>query len=201
MVQEYDAENHRYTIDGIEIPSVTKIISAMLGCGWMAADWYLQRGRAVHACAALIAQGVDFTYDQQIKGQVAAIRRFFTEVNPRVVNYEEQMFSEKYRFGGTADLICKTGGRWTVIDYKASIDEERAALQLGGYSILAEEKYGIKIMRGFPVAIKDTGKYQMGTTINMRRARREFLALRGTYGVMNRMNILPKENKDDESER
>lgn len=197
MKLEFDAKTHRYLVDGEPVPSVTQIISAVLGQSWMAADWYLQRGRAVHACAALLAQGLDFSYDPQIEGQVKALRRFYSEVHPEVISTEEKMASAVYRYAGTPDLICLIEGTKTIIDFKASIDEERTALQLGGYAVLYGEQHKKPLHYGRGVEIRADGKYQMSKKINLRQARREFMALRGTYGIMERMNLLSKENKDD----
>lgn len=46
-------DNHEYSLNGERVPGVTQIISEILGVVWSCAEWYLDRGRAIHACAAL----------------------------------------------------------------------------------------------------------------------------------------------------
>ena len=193
---QFEEATHQYKYNGKVIPSVTQVIRAVLGHGWSAAEWYMQRGRAVHACAAFIAQGVDFKSDPQISGQVAAIKKFYAEVKPEVISCEQKMVSMLFRFAGTADLICRIGGKRLLIDFKASLDFERTALQLGGYAILAAESRIPEIKYGRAVVIKADGTYQMSKAINLRQARREFLALRAVYGIMERMNILPRKEEN-----
>ena len=79
----YDDATHTYAIDGRPVPSVTDVLRDLLPC-WQASEWHLQRGRAVHACCAMIARGVDFTHDPQISGQVSAARLWFASRGPRL---------------------------------------------------------------------------------------------------------------------
>ena len=76
MTLDFNEAAHQYTLNGHDVPSVTQVLGDVLP-GWRADDWYLERGRAVHACAAMIARGEEFDHDSVIAGQVAACRRFF----------------------------------------------------------------------------------------------------------------------------
>jgi hypothetical protein len=192
---QFDEEAHRYTYEGRVIPSVTQVISAVLPGAFQAGEWYLQRGRAVHACAAFIAQGVSFKSDPQIAGQVQAIQRFFDEVKPEVISCEEKMVSSLYRFAGTPDLVCKIGKTTMIIDFKASCEANRLALQLGGYSVLYEATRKKTINNGRGVIIKSDGTYSMTNSVNLRNARREFLAIRTVYAIQERMCILPRKEE------
>src|ERR1017187_8568636 len=95
----YDPILHRYEIDGVEVPSTTKIIRSVLG-GWQADQWAMDRGTVVHECARLIALGKEFTNDPAVDGYVAAIRRWFARFKPVVTSIEESIFNERYRYGG-----------------------------------------------------------------------------------------------------
>ena len=67
----FNDATHEYRIGGRFVPSVTQVLGDLLPC-FQAGEWYLERGRAVHACAAMIAKGIAFDHDEQIDGQVMA---------------------------------------------------------------------------------------------------------------------------------
>ena len=187
MEIQFDEITHTYTVGGSKYPSVTQIINDIIPYQYPIADWYLQRGAAVHACAAMIANGVEFDYDDRIAGQVAAIYKFFKEVNPKAISAEGMVYSETYRFAGRYDLIAKIQDKWVFVDYKANIDIERIGLQLGGYS-MAQVPSEINIVNhGVGVAIKEDGNYSMTKIIDLKNYRREFLSLRAAYAVRERM--------------
>ena len=182
----FNEELHRYEIGGRFVPSVTQVLGDLLPC-FQAGDWYLERGRAVHACAAMIAKGIDFEHDEQIDGQVLALRRFFREVNPIVVSVEKQVFSKRYLFAGTLDLLSNT-----VIDFKTSISES-VPYQLAAYAIAEEEMTGNKIAYGFAVQINDDGTYSMSKSYDLKRYKQGFLAMLTTFNIRRQAGI--KEGK------
>lgn len=186
---QFDEENHTYKHFGKIVPGVTQIIGELLPMQFKCDDWYMTRGRAVHQCAAYIAKGIDFHYNHQIAGQVAAIRKFFAEVNPQILNIEERVYSIKQRYAGTYDLSAIIGKKHCLVDYKSSIDIERIGLQLGGYSAAMPEPcadYGIGVQ------LKEDGNYSMTQMINLKNYRREFLALRSVYAIRERLNLNTK---------
>ena len=189
MGLELDQATHTYKLDGKIIPGVTQILDELVPIQYKSSDWYLQRGRAVHACAAFIARGIDFDHHEDISGQVAAIRKFFDEVKPEIIAVEKILFSEQYRFAGTLDLFAKTKNRNGLYDYKSSISVDRIGLQLGAYSLCLPEN----ILWGYGIKINDRGKYFMTKPINLKNYRREFLALRATYAVRERLGLNKKE--------
>ncbi len=183
-------QNHIYRLDGKIIPSVTQILNELVPIKYKAGDWYLKRGSAVHACAAFIARGIDFDFNEQIAGQVAAIQKFFAEARPDVKFVEERVSSRLYRFAGTLDLAADLRSlryqfRDALIDYKSSMSVDRTGLQLAAYSLCMVNP----ISWGLCVEISEEGKYRMSEPINLKNYRREFLALRATYAVRERLNL------------
>lgn len=186
---QFDEATHRYTYKGQPVPSVTTIINDVLGSGFgfIAADhgdWLKARGRAVHHAAQLIGQGKDFEYDEQIAGQVQALRQWFADVQPAIHKQELMMFSEMYRFAGRPDFLGAVRGTKVIGDFKGSMDIERLTLQLAGYSILAPAGYN----HGIGIEIKPDG-YRMTKLIDLKRARNEFLALRSVYSIRERLKL------------
>jgi hypothetical protein len=200
MKIDFDQATHIYKIDGFPVPSVTQIIRETVGIGWGAAEWYLTRGRAIHACAAFIAQGKEFKFDDRLTGYVAALKKFFAEVKPIDCMSEMPVGCSFYRYCGTVDLVCTIGSYRAIIDYKHSFDKYRIALQLGGYSVAIKEASGFDIKIGFGVQIKENGTYQMTDKIDLRTPRNEFLALRTTYAVKERLGELSSQKEKKENE-
>ena len=177
----FDATTHTYTIDGNVVPSVTQVLSDLIP-GWQASEWYLQRGTAVHACAAMIARGVEFDHDPSIDGQVSACKRFFAEVKPIVFEVERQVYCERYCFAGTFDLECSVNNRRCLLDWKASFG---AALpyQLAAYSVAYDECGGYPIRHGYGVRLNEDGTYKMSCVYDLRNYRNGFLALLSAYKI------------------
>jgi hypothetical protein len=199
---EFTEDTHTYTLNGVKVPGVTTVIAETVGHGWSAADWYLQRGRAIHACARFIAEGKKFKHDERLTGYVKAIEKFFLEVKP-VLDFgfgETIVHSAVMKYCGMIDLPCRIGRDNSIVDYKHSIDKIRIALQLGGYSGAALETLGTVFNSGYGVQIRENGTYQMTDKIDLRRPKSEFFALRTTYAVKERCGELSsqKEKKGNE---
>jgi len=180
-----DKATHKYHIAGRPVPSVTQIIRAILGDAiWSASDWYLDRGKAVHAAAAFIARGKQFEHDPQITGQVAACRLFFKENDIEVLEVEQPIYSMMYQFAGTMDLHCRLKGRDTIIDWKSALSEV-AEIQVGGYAIeRPDAKWGLI------VALQENGRYKAGKMFKLAQRKNEFLALRSVYGMRQRLGLI-----------
>ena len=196
MNLEFDQATHTYKLDGVIVPSVTQILNELVPIQYKAGDWYLQRGKAVHACAAFIAKGIDFDFNEQIAGQVAAIRKFFDEIKPEVIEIEKPVFSMTYRFAGTFDLKVKINFAKILIEYKSSFSIYRTALQLAAYSLCnSDSTIMLKpVLLGMGIEIREDGTYKMmDKPINLKKYQREFLALRATYAVRERLGLNKKE--------
>jgi len=188
-VVTFDEAAHAYTVNGEPVPSVTQVITSVIGSGFEGIHdpaYYKQRGRAVHACGAFMAQGVEFECDPAIEGHVTGLRAFWRDVAPAVILYERAVGSRLYRFAGTPDLLAKANfSRFPMLfDYKSSMSEDRCRIQLGGYSLALLETTGQDIKHGFGVWLRGDGTYRMTKPFDLVRARGEFLALRTTYSIM-----------------
>jgi hypothetical protein len=185
------------------LPTVTQIIRATLGPGFQAGEWYLQRGLAVHAACAMVAKGVNFDYDPRIYGQIEACRGFLAIYKPEIIEVETRRESKLYGFTGKPDLYGKIN-RYrfqdyqklgeqkisVVIDYKASFSPVDI-YQLGGYAELVGCRYGLG------VELHEDGTFKCTELLDLRRARREFLALNSTYRILEKLGRLPKERENE----
>jgi hypothetical protein len=187
-VNTFDAATHSYYIDGRKVPSVTQVLNDLIP-GFKAGEWYLNRGQAVHACAALIAQGVEFEHDPAIDGQVLAVRRFFADVKPTVIAVEKQVYSARYQYAGTLDLLAvsKIGG--CIVDWKATLGPS-VGYQLAAYSqALAETDGGVEPRTGYGVEIHENGTYKMSPVYDLRHFRQGWLSLLTAYNIRRQAGI------------
>jgi len=129
-----DKQTHQYTLDGTPLPSVTQIVTSVVGSP-NADDYYLQRGRVLHKAIALALTGrLDrSTVDPRIAGRLAQAEKAVAELaisNPIV---EVMLAHPLYKYAGTADLYADG----LLVDWKSS-DDRRAEIQVGGYVLLLE---------------------------------------------------------------
>jgi hypothetical protein len=183
----FDPIAHAYTIDRRPVPSVTEIIGAFVP-QWQASDWHLERGTAVHACAALVARKRRFQHDPAITGQVNACRLFFADFAPVVLHVELPVFSALYQYAGTLDLVIEHDGKPCLVDWKSTLTKA-VQWQLGGYAVALKESVGLTVKHGFGVELRDDGKYQKGEVYGLEKAGREFLAMRTVLGAMKREGL------------
>lgn len=188
----FDPIAHQYFINGRPAPSVTQIIREILGDAiWRASEWYLQRGQAVHACAALIARGKQFEHDPAIDGQVRACRKWFADMKPYVIEIEWRRFEECYQFAGTLDLECIIGGKRVIVDWKSALSEV-AEIQVGGYGVMCPAaRYGMI------VALQEDGNYKCEEMFKLERRKQEFLALRSVYAIRQRLGLVKAKEETD----
>lgn len=185
-----DPELHEYRVDGVVIPSVTQVLDETLGVQWRAGDWYLQRGHAVHACAALIAKGKTFKHDPAVDGQVSACRKFFSDHKPEVLSVEGIGYHPLYRYAGTPDMLCRMMGKVVVLDWKATIPDT-VEIQLAAYSLLQKPV----VKWGLAVALHDDGTYKIGGLFDLRYPSNTFLSCLTVYNIRKKLGRINKKEK------
>jgi len=189
----FEPDAHVYRIGGRKVPGVTKVLADLIP-GWAASDWYMRRGQVVHACAALCAQDKAFEHSPEVDGQVKAIRRYLDEVRPRITEIERQVYSRRYQYAGTLDLM--DGNK--VVDYKASIGPS-LPYQLAAYAIAYGETEGCADPRqGYGVEIRADGTFKCTEVFDFRRYKAEWLCLLSAYNTRRHCRIPETEEKDSE---
>jgi len=183
----FDKIKHEYRIGGSICPSVTQIVGDVLP-GFKAEAWYLERGRAVHECYALLARGETFKADPVCEPYIAAWKKWRDAAQPRFISIEREVYSVKYRFAGTMDLLARIDDTVVIVDYKASLDA-RIIWQLAGYAIALEEESGIKVEHGYGVELNDKGNFHCTLLLELKRAKREFLSLLTVHNLRTRLGI------------
>ena len=175
---EYDDKAHSYKVEGIKVPSVTrvvdgcfpkdlthwalsigqeeydKVISEALEVGNDTHQWiehYINYG---HACAEP---------EDYISKSVNAFLDWTTEYNPEWVDAERKIYCDKYKYAGTVDAVAKINGRVCVIDFKTSKKVYKPYhLQVTAYAQAIKRMDGL---RRWPLGMilrldKETGEFE-----------------------------------------
>lgn len=183
----FDAATHTYTVNGVVIPSVTQVLTSILGGppdthNVRAAG---ERGTIVHETVALDLAGDldEESVDPQVQPYLAAARLFCRECGFKPALWEARLYSAAHKFAGTLDCY----GDGTVLDWKAGAKRPQYALQTCAYQILAEES-GLPVKRRIVVYLKDTGAYEVELHKNAS-DRADFLALLRVFRLKERFSV------------
>lgn len=154
-------ENHVYRIGDRIIPGVTATINSHVN-GWKAGQFYLDRGRAVHAAVALAVEGrLDASsLDPRIVGRVQSIMNFIHDIELEPVAVEKKLAHKFHGYAGTLDLVgtCKKFGL-VLCDWKGSITPA-AEIQIASYKMLWDQYQNGEIDMGCALQCRDSGQYK-----------------------------------------
>lgn len=155
-VEFLDSRFYKYAED-VYFPSVTTILDVFpKGFGfnqWLkdvgnGASEIVERaanvGTKMHDTFERMANGETVTwaaengkaaYTEQEWIMIASFVEFFATARPQVLATETQIYSEKYQYAGTIDLVCMINGLVYLIDYKTSNYLHKThELQLSAYA-------------------------------------------------------------------
>jgi hypothetical protein len=138
--------DHRYIVDGRQMPGVTAILSAVLGdpTGGWGSQWHMDKGNAAHALYAILARGQDldlYDYDARLDGHVQCWRDWSAKERPHFVAVEHKVASWRYGYAGTLDAVAIMRQALCLIDYKAT-SSRRDLMQMAAYALAWEEMGG-----------------------------------------------------------
>lgn len=149
----FNNDRHEYLLNGSPVPSVTRIISSvtddmMLNSSFIRAGI---RGTAVHKVCEMINEAATVNFEalsEDIRPYVNGYRAFVAKEPYTVVHSEMRVYSNKYRFAGTVDIIARNPktGRLAIMDIKTTaVLSPTIALQLSGYEGCYREMYNVKV--------------------------------------------------------
>ena len=164
----FDQENHRYYIDGVEVPSVTTV------CRFLAYDqksdkpWLARvaadRGTRVHEACAAIDYGLYPEETEDISGYLKAYRRFLKDYRPDWEGIEYTVGSAEIGMAGTIDRFGTLyDGRRCILDIKTGTQLHDAPLraQLTGYKRLLALDRGFCPEYLYALQLSKDGTYTM----------------------------------------
>ena len=156
--------------EGVYYPSVTTILQYMpknkFFDNWLKdvghnADLIMRKagkeGTQVHEAAEALVKGEEVNwmddygnakYSQIVWEMILKFYDFWSKHKPKLISTEEFVFSDKFKYAGTADLLVEMDGETWLLDLKTSNNLHRSYnLQLAAYAKAIEETKGIKIKR------------------------------------------------------
>ena len=152
MKEFFDEEQHKYFVNGIEVPSVTEIaepisFNRLNNLPNHILERARMRGSQVHELAEeyLLVGEIDWNeIELDVAGYLEQFILWVRTYRPKVLYTEYRMFCSY--FAGTCDLICEIDKKIVLIDYKttSAVDKKSLSVQLEGYKRLCK-LHNIKI--------------------------------------------------------
>lgn len=176
--------DHRYLLDGVEIPGVTRILEAagLSDVSRIPAD-VLKRasdfGHAVHAVVNFKYKGTldEASVDDEVKPYVQGWDNFVEDFEYRCKVTEYRFCNLKYRFAGTIDQ-CGTidKGKYegdVLLDIKTGMAYPSHKYQLAGYTVGITGRHNTAILylnpafnRGYKVIFASNNKREQGVFLS-----------------------------------
>ena len=165
-VLAFDEPSHTYKLDGVHVPGVTTVLGPYTGLEFVDADVLraaAEFGNHVHeACHLLNLEELDWlTLDDALVPYVRAWEDFLEDSGAVVIKSEHQVFSERFRFAGTLDVLVDWKRRTRLIDLKSTASVPRTVgPQTAAYAQAHQEMTGSHISDRYCLHLKPDGKYK-----------------------------------------
>ena len=188
----FDESDHTYRLDGVVLPSVTQIMRPLSDANYngipedvlqKAAD----RGTAVHQAIDIFLNYGCEDIDPAYRGYLDAFLKWKDSVAPDVCATEQPIYHPTMLYCGTADCVCKIGGKMVLIDYKTTsvIHEKLVSVQLQAYES-ALKANGVTIDEKRILQLKDSGYKEYVYPADDARSWRVFTSLKTVWDYINK---------------
>lgn len=171
VVLEFDAVDHRYFLDGEEVPSVSRIIAPLQDFSSVPADALAMKaalGTAIHRAAELddIGDLDEESLDDAVVPYLAAWRAFRADTGAEFLAIESRLYHPILRYAGTLDRLAtlhRRGGSLWLLDIKSSSAiDPWVGVQLAAYRLLVEAA-GRRVDSVGAVQLCPDGTYRLHT--------------------------------------
>lgn len=162
----FDDATHIYRLDGVEIPSVSRIMEPLKSATYAGvSEKTLQRaanrGTSAHNS---IENYIKFSIEDvhpEHRPYFDAFLEWWAKNNPVVVGSEIRVYHKILRYGGTIDLLCYIGDKLTLIDFKTtySVSDMSCGVQLEAYE-KALASHDIFVDQKMILHLKKDGKHK-----------------------------------------
>jgi hypothetical protein len=139
----FDEEKHLYFLDRAPLLGVTSVLRAtgiadFTGIPFRYRDYYLARGRAIHACALqYIRQEFDPGYLEKIPedwaNPIIQAIDFIENSGAEILLTEAPVFNDRLNAAGTLDLTMRWQGSFWLPDWKSNRAQKSTAIQTSAY--------------------------------------------------------------------
>lgn len=181
-VVRYHAADHRYEVEGRNVPGVSALISeaGLLG---PVSQFYnedaAERGSRIHrACLAHDLDAQLHVKDDNERAMLVSYLAWSRRAQPRWSYLEQPAYSTRYGFAGTADRIGMLNGRAVILDIKTGAVRGKPqpwhGVQLALYDLLypfplRRQRFGLYLTsgKGLPriVEYTDTNDYNVALSL------------------------------------
>lgn len=171
---QFDEATHTYTLDGVELPSVTHIIRYLAVDKANNADPNMaliarERGSVVHEATVMYDYSGEIPDDfpAEYAPYLEAYVQFVRDYAPNWILTEYRMANEMLGFAGTLDRFGVIDGYFCILDIKTSykVDILSLSAQLTAYHDLLlndkPEKIGDREIRHLGLQLMRNGKYRL----------------------------------------
>lgn len=147
---QFDEATHTYTLDGVELPSVTHIIRYLAVDKSNNADPNMalmarERGSAVHEATVMYDYSGEIPDDfpAEYAGYMEAYVQFCRDYHPKWELIEHKIGNATLGFAGTLDRFGVIDDKWCILDIKTSykVDISSLSAQLAAYMSLLYKEY------------------------------------------------------------
>lgn len=175
---EFSADDHKYLLNGNQVPSVTTVMEAegLSGCPFWKEE-HRNRGTAVHKVALLLGKRpirgstveeivANSAWDPALTHPAIvpyglSVARYYLESGLRPELVEQPVGSLKLQLCGTLDLLGRTPeGKRRLVDFKSGQPQPAADIQTALYATCLEETLGIKTDERTVVWLKPDTTYK-----------------------------------------
>lgn len=161
----FDEKSHIYRLDGVEIPSVSRVMeplkaSSYAGISEKTLARAADKGSSVHnSIENWLKFGID-DIPEEHRPYFDGFLEWWDEYQPEVVASEVKTYHKLMRYGGTIDLLAYIGGKLTLIDFKTTyrLLEKSCGVQLEAYA-QALASHGIAVEEKHILHLKKDGKW------------------------------------------
>lgn len=169
---EFDPSRHIYTVAGIEVVSVTRVLSR-LGLSptypdTPEAEAKRNFGTSVHSWTVEVDQveATSIPPDHKFPSEDIckcgdAWSQFKKDYNVQILHTELPVYCHSKEYAGTIDRVAMIDGKLTIIDIKTGNPGRVAGLQLAGYAHAYFEDQGEMPRRLIAVQVLSTGQYKV----------------------------------------
>lgn len=161
----FDEVKHKYTCEGLTLPSVTQILTAV-GLPDLSAipavtlQWKAELGTMVHLATELDDQNeLDYnSLDDRIIPYLEAYRRFKSESGFKIIDIEKMVFDPALKYAGKLDRFGILNGKRSLLDIKTGVFD---SLSVGPQTAAYARAYTDLKCNRYTLQLKDNGNYKL----------------------------------------
>lgn len=92
------------------------------------------RGTGVHNIFPKVIRGEEYKpYPEEYSGYIVGIEKFIADFKPEIIMADAIVWSDKYGYAGSLDIVAKINGRKVLLDLKTGNTYPEHRLQLAAY--------------------------------------------------------------------